>query len=251
MSDTPEKSGDKKYHRRRRFHKNHNQNKQENAAPTTTSPNQPTAQSNNKTASVNSAKPNDNQNQKSSSHQQNKKNRNKQKNHREKPPVWGVEESFKAPAINESKEELLKILADVNPEELLMSSLIQKRRPMKVSLANPETPAIESNEPTVTIDMVSNCPICGKPIREIMYALHDYDHDKLAHFDCVFRKVSENVKDKLIEKRYLAYLGSGAFGIMETVSPKSNKTTLIEKIYPGAPVEELLHAEENLPDEEL
>ncbi|MGL5720877.1 MAG: hypothetical protein ACRCY4_00535, partial [Brevinema sp.] len=113
-------------------------------------------------------------------------------------------------------------------------------------------PIIEpSSEPRVTIDMVNNCPICGKPIREIMYALHDYDHNKLAHFDCVFRKVSEDVKDKLIEKRYLAYLGSGAFGIMETVSQKSNKTVLIEKIHPGAPVEELLHAEENQPDDEL
>lgn len=153
-------------------------------------------------------------------------------------PKWDFEASLKGPDLSETKADLLSILAEIDPQELFMDPLVQKHKNLsKIYSHNSNDQAANK----IIIDISQTCPICNKKIREIMYALHDYDHDQLAHFDCVFKKVSISVKDKLINGRYLAYLGSGSFGIMEPKNNKHPKAILIEKIYPGAPVEELLH----------
>lgn len=174
---------------------------------------------------------------------------------REKAPDWSFDESLKGNPFTETKADLMQILADVNPDELMMTPLVQKKKITKESDLDDNSEEILVDDlgssSKVSFEVVKSCPICGKPIREIMYALHDFDHDKLAHFDCVYKKLMETLKEKLTDKRYLAYLGSGSFGIMETVPNKPNKSILIEKIYPGAPVEELLHAGEHQLDEEL
>ncbi len=185
-----------------------------------------------------------------------------QRNHKkETAPTWDFEK--KGAELPETKADLMMILEEVNPEELLMVSLVKQNKELKLikkveqeevnTDMDTSLESTESTEPTekVKINLSRNCPICEKPIREIMYALHDYDHDQLAHFDCVYKKVLVSVKEKLIDKRYLAYLGSGSFGIMDPGNGNKQRITLIEKIYPGAPLEELLHGDENIKDEEL
>lgn len=153
-------------------------------------------------------------------------------------PKWEFEVSLKGSDLPETKADLLSILAEIDPQELLMDPLVQKHKNISKIYPNNSNDQAANK---IIIDISQTCPICNKTIREIMYALHDYDHNQLAHFDCVFKKVSISVKDKLINGRYLAYLGSGSFGIMEPKNNKHSKAILIEKIYPGAPVEELLH----------
>ncbi|MGL4367426.1 MAG: hypothetical protein ACRCTQ_04005 [Brevinemataceae bacterium] len=173
-----------------------------------------------------------------------------------KPPIdWVFESRFKAKPFTETKADLLKILAETDPEEILITPLIHKKKSLPLvqntvpkNIPDKEEPTEQQNTPKININVSLECPICNKTIREIMYALHDYEHDKLAHFDCVYKKVTAEVKPKLTTNRYLAYLGSGSFGIMES---KNNKIILIEKIYPGAPVEELLHGGEIPADEEI
>ncbi len=198
------------------------------------------------------------------------KNKSYKKDHHRKEsgtPKWDIEKSPRDIEIAVTKADLMSILEKVDPDELLMTSLVQQSKTKALPTAitkknsinlmdsidptNSETPSEEA--PTmVKIDLTQTCPICDKPMREIMYALHDYDHDSLAHFDCVHKKVIASVKEKLTTNRYLAYLGSGSFGIMESDKDKKS-TKLIEKIYPGAPLEELLSGDDQqkLLDEEL
>ncbi|MGL5956512.1 MAG: hypothetical protein ACRC0X_07945 [Brevinema sp.] len=188
-----------------------------------------------------------------SQHQYKRKHGKKNHHQKESVPTWNIENRGKE--LPETKADLMSILEGLNPEELLMSSLVQQSKAIKTVKITEENPTSEDTileTPKVKINLSKDCPICHKPIREIMYALHDYDHDQLAHFDCVYKKVLLSVKDKLVDKNYLAYLGSGSFGIM---APSTSKQpiTLVEKIYPGAPLEEMLHGDElkNTLDEEI
>ncbi|MGL4387862.1 MAG: hypothetical protein ACRCTJ_00520 [Brevinema sp.] len=198
------------------------------------------------------------------------------KHPRQEIPKWDHDQLFKASEFKETKAELMQILSEVNPDEIMITPLVLKNKQLKTIKPKNEIPTLPTNTETKTIDKNSatddleslvpsvsvkekvgsnitisisqTCPICNRAIREIMYALHDYEHDCLAHFDCIYKKVSESIKDKLDKHHYLVYLGSGSFGIMEN---NGNKLTLIEKIYPGAPVEEMLHSDVAVIDEEM
>lgn len=170
---------------------------------------------------------------------------------------WKSDPNFKAKLITLSKTELSQILEETNTEEVLMSSIVQQNKALKTEISEAIQKSLNSNAeetefiglPTVKINLSPTCPICEKNICEIMYALHDYEHDRLAHFDCVYKKAMQSVKEKLTQDRFLAYTGSGSFGIIESSTDK--KITLIEKIYPGAPVEEILHGGTEIVDEEI
>ncbi|MGL4676703.1 MAG: hypothetical protein ACRCWI_03445 [Brevinema sp.] len=192
-------------------------------------------------------------------YKQNRHRHGKKPYHQKDPvPTWTIEN--RGAELPDTKLDLMTVLEELNPDELLMTSLVQQSKAMKIlktKVGNSEVEHSEGDDPIletpkVTINLSQNCPICEKPIREIMYALHDYEHDQLAHFDCVYKKVLLSVKDKLVDQKYLVYLGSGSFGIM---APSTSKQpiTLVEKIYPGAPLEEMLHGDElkNSLDEEI
>ncbi|MGL4562519.1 MAG: hypothetical protein ACRCVW_01510 [Brevinema sp.] len=210
-------------------------------------------------------------------------NKNQSKHHKNDVPKWDHDHLFKSIEFKETKAELMEILSQTNPDEIMITPLVSKNKRINLPKIKkqPTLGSVDSKSPesslitvkdveltektdenistiaseiepkktnTITIDITQTCPICERAIREIMYALHDYEHDCLAHFDCVYKKVSESIKDKLSQNKYLVYLGSGSFGIMEN---NNKKLTLIEKIYPGAPIEEMLHSDEAIIDDEI
>lgn len=68
-------------------------------------------------------------------------------------------------------------------------------------------------------DQELNCIICGKPIADAASSMAMPDSGEPAHFDCVLKQISES--ETLAEGDTVAYLGGGAFGIIqkETGSP--------------------------------
>jgi hypothetical protein len=75
---------------------------------------------------------------------------------------------------------------------------------------------------------VSDCPICGKPIKDISSALTDRGSGNPAHFDCVLEKIAD---DEIREKGdVISYLGGGRFGIVHYANPHDVKRFKIKKI---------------------
>ena len=59
---------------------------------------------------------------------------------------------------------------------------------------------------------VSDCPWCGKPIRDIFSAISDKDTGCPVHFDCVTARIA--FAERLEKGDYVAYIGGGRFGII-------------------------------------
>jgi hypothetical protein len=59
---------------------------------------------------------------------------------------------------------------------------------------------------------VSDCPWCGKPIRDMSTAIADKDTGSPVHFDCVTARIAFG--EKLEKGEYLAYIGGGRFGVI-------------------------------------
>jgi hypothetical protein len=75
---------------------------------------------------------------------------------------------------------------------------------------------------------VSDCPICGKPIKDISSALTDKASGSPAHFDCILGKIANN---EIREKGdVISYLGGGRFGIVHYTHPHDSKGFKIKKI---------------------
>jgi hypothetical protein len=73
-----------------------------------------------------------------------------------------------------------------------------------------------------------DCPVCGKPIRDISAAITDKNSGLPAHFDCIIAKISENeVQDR---GDVVAYIGGGRFGVVHYQSPQDTKNFKIKKI---------------------
>jgi hypothetical protein len=75
---------------------------------------------------------------------------------------------------------------------------------------------------------VSDCPICGKPLKEMSSALTDRVSGAPAHFDCVLKKIADN---EIREKGdVISYLGGGRFGVVRYANPRDAKGFKIKKI---------------------
>jgi hypothetical protein len=75
---------------------------------------------------------------------------------------------------------------------------------------------------------VHDCPICGKPIKDISSALTDKVSGNPAHFDCVLGKVADR---EIREKGdVISYLGGGRFGIVHYANPHDARGFKIKKI---------------------
>jgi len=64
---------------------------------------------------------------------------------------------------------------------------------------------------------VSDCPWCGKPIRDMSSAIADKDSGYPVHFDCVTARIAFG--ERLEKGDSIAYIGGGRFGIVSFGGP--------------------------------
>jgi hypothetical protein len=58
-----------------------------------------------------------------------------------------------------------------------------------------------------------DCPVCGKPVRELPSALTHRVSGKPAHFECILKELRD--ANELAPQEKLCYLGGGTFGILQ------------------------------------
>lgn len=68
--------------------------------------------------------------------------------------------------------------------------------------------------PPVDVPQVfPDCPVCGKPVRELASALTHRVSRQPAHFECIMKELRES--NEIAPQERICYLGSGCFGILE------------------------------------
>jgi hypothetical protein len=72
-----------------------------------------------------------------------------------------------------------------------------------------------------------DCPVCGKPVRELASALTHRVSRRPAHFDCVVRELRET--NEVAPQEKICYLGGGSFGILEFRPPGGPSRFVIRK----------------------
>ncbi len=81
-------------------------------------------------------------------------------------------------------------------------------------------------EPAVPI-VLPDCPVCGKPVRELASALTHRVSRQPAHFDCVVRELRES--NEVAPQEKICYLGGGSFGILEFRASTGSPRFVIKK----------------------
>ena len=96
----------------------------------------------------------------------------------------------------------------------------------KLNYERPQwTPPAVSNEPLP----VSDCPWCGKPIKDMSLAISDKNTGKAVHFDCIIFRLSES--ENLEPGEIISYIGGGRFGIIHYDNPSNPQNFTIKKIF--------------------
>jgi hypothetical protein len=72
-----------------------------------------------------------------------------------------------------------------------------------------------------------DCPICGKPVRDLAAALTHKIARQPAHFDCVMRELRDS--NEVASQERICYLGGGSFGILEFPPPGGPTKFVIRK----------------------
>jgi hypothetical protein len=70
------------------------------------------------------------------------------------------------------------------------------------------------------------CPICEKPVADILSALTERQSGEPAHFECVQSRIAEG--EALGPQERVVYLGAGAFAVAET-DPKNPQRIMIKR----------------------
>ncbi|MDR2402754.1 MAG: hypothetical protein LBD78_01850 [Spirochaetaceae bacterium] len=74
-----------------------------------------------------------------------------------------------------------------------------------------------------------DCPICGKPIKDISSAITEKNSGEPAHFDCIIAKIAE--QETLEPGDRITYIGGGRFGVVHFNSPQDVRNFKIKKIF--------------------
>ena len=83
-------------------------------------------------------------------------------------------------------------------------------------------------EPSVARPL-PECPICGRPVRELAAALTHRPTGAPAHFDCILKELRDT--NELAPQEKLCYLGGGTFGILQfRPSGGANRFTIRKRI---------------------
>ena len=72
-----------------------------------------------------------------------------------------------------------------------------------------------------------DCPICGKPVRDLASALTHKIARQPAHFDCVMHELRD--ANEVAPQERICYLGGGSFGILEFHPPGGPTKFVIRK----------------------
>lgn len=75
----------------------------------------------------------------------------------------------------------------------------------------------------------ANCVWCGKPIKDITFAISEPDTGSPIHFDCVLAKVGAG--EALGPGDTISYIGGGRFGIIHYNNPPNTRDFKIKKIF--------------------
>lgn len=75
----------------------------------------------------------------------------------------------------------------------------------------------------------TECPVCGKLVRDVATAIANKVTKEPTHFECVVQEIA--LEEELKENQRICYLGQGNFGIV-TVKDKSGNNFTIEKKIP-------------------
>jgi hypothetical protein len=76
---------------------------------------------------------------------------------------------------------------------------------------------------------VPNCPLCGKPIKDISTAITDKLSGVPIHFDCAIARIAEG--EALGTGDAIIYIGGGRFGVVHFSNPQDTKNFTIKKIF--------------------
>jgi len=74
---------------------------------------------------------------------------------------------------------------------------------------------------------IPDCPLCGKPVRDLAAALTHRVTRQPAHFDCIVTELREG--NEIGQEEKLCYLGAGAFGILAFNPPGTDTKFVIRK----------------------
>jgi hypothetical protein len=76
---------------------------------------------------------------------------------------------------------------------------------------------------------VPDCPLCGKPIRDIAAAITDRVSGVPVHFDCAITRIAEG--ENLQAGDTITYIGGGRFGVLYFPNPQDTGNFTIKKIF--------------------
>jgi hypothetical protein len=76
---------------------------------------------------------------------------------------------------------------------------------------------------------VTDCPYCGKPVRDLAVALSDRGSNAPAHFECIASCVAEN--ETLEKGDSITYIGGGRFGVVHFNNQRDKPPFKIVKIF--------------------
>ncbi len=89
-------------------------------------------------------------------------------------------------------------------------------------------PGAEASPAQAAPQSFPDCPVCGKPVRELSMALCHRVSKTPVHFDCVLKELRD--ANEVLPQEKICYLGGGTFGILQFRTLGTNKFTIRKKI---------------------
>jgi hypothetical protein len=86
------------------------------------------------------------------------------------------------------------------------------------------TPVKPSSAPLPVLD----CPLCGKPIKDIAAALSDRNTGVPVHFDCILERINETEYRESGDM--VSYIGGGRFAVLHYQKPQDPRSFRIKRI---------------------
>ena len=117
--------------------------------------------------------------------------------------------SFRVPQIQQDKKSRGKWPDDNQNRSNINKNTENLKTEKAPAVERPKWVPPKTSTPFIPI---SDCPYCGKPIRDISQAIADKDTGVPVHFDCVTSRIAGS---EILEKDdSVTYIGGGRFGIV-------------------------------------